>query len=262
MRLKLIACEILYREICAAVARSINQVDVEFMPKGLHDIGQPGMYSRLNETLAAVEETQYDAVLLGYGLCSNGVVGLSARSIPLVLPRAHDCITLFLGDKQRYLDYFHDNPGTYFKTAGWIERGRDLQQNGDLQQHGPESIQDQTGMGQSYEQLVAKYGENNAKFLHEQLCDMTRNYGQITFIETGIEPDERFLDEARQEAARRGWKFDKVRGNLALIQSLVDGDWDSGRFLVVPPGKSVVSSFDEAIVKTDSTPSPSGRGPG
>ena len=46
MRLKLVACEIMYRELCAAVARSVNLVDVEFLPKGLHDIGQAGMSSR------------------------------------------------------------------------------------------------------------------------------------------------------------------------------------------------------------------------
>ena len=40
MRLKLIACEILHRELCAAVARSVNRVDIEFLPKGLHDAGQ------------------------------------------------------------------------------------------------------------------------------------------------------------------------------------------------------------------------------
>ena len=54
MRLKLIACEIFYRELCAAVARSINQVDIEFVPKGLHDIGQAGMSAKLGELLAAV----------------------------------------------------------------------------------------------------------------------------------------------------------------------------------------------------------------
>ena len=78
MRLKLIACEILYRELCAAVARSPNCVDVEFLPKGLHDIGQEGMSSRLEEVLYGVDESQYDAVLFGYGLCSNGLVGLTA----------------------------------------------------------------------------------------------------------------------------------------------------------------------------------------
>ena len=106
MRLKLIACEIMYRELCTAVARSVNLVDVEFLPKGLHDIGQAGMSSRLAEVLAGVDETRYEAILLGYGLCSNGLVGLAARSIPLVVPRAHDCITLFLGSKERYLEYF------------------------------------------------------------------------------------------------------------------------------------------------------------
>ncbi len=40
MRLKLISCEIFYREMCAVVARSPNTVDVEFLPKGLHDIGK------------------------------------------------------------------------------------------------------------------------------------------------------------------------------------------------------------------------------
>ena len=79
MRLKLIACEIFYRELCAAVARSVNQMDIEFLPKGLHDMGQAGMSARLAEVLAAVDETKYEAVLFGYALCSNGLVGLAAR---------------------------------------------------------------------------------------------------------------------------------------------------------------------------------------
>ena len=245
MRLKLIACEILYREVCSVVAGSIHQVDVEFMTKGLHDIGQAGMFARLAETLAAVDETLYDAILLGYGLCSNGVVGLSARRIPLVLPRAHDCITLFLGSKEAYLDYFFDHPGVYFKTTGWIERGVNLDQNA------PDAIHRRSGMTQTYEELVEKYGEDNAKFLYKELCDMTRNYGQITFIETGVEPDERFAQHAREEAAGRGWKFETIRGNLALLKALVDGDWDEQRFLVVPPGHRIAGSYDEGIVKAE-----------
>ena len=44
----------------------------------------------------------------------------------------------------------------------------------------------------SFEALVAKYGEDNARFLHDQLGNMTRNYGKIAFIEMGVEPDDRF----------------------------------------------------------------------
>jgi hypothetical protein len=242
MRLKLISCEIFYREMCAAVARSPNQVDVEFLPKGLHDIGSAPMLDRLQSTLNAVDESQYQAVLFGYALCGMGLAGLTARSKPIVIPRAHDCITLFLGAKERYLDYFNNHPGVYFKTTGWIERGDGLQ---------PLSEQSlrKSWLGYSYEELVAKYGEDNAKYLYEQLCDMTRNYSGLTYIEMGIEPDDRFERQAREQAGERGWKFEKLAGDMTLVRQLVDGPWDDERFLVVPPGGRVAASFDEKIIK-------------
>jgi hypothetical protein len=245
VRLKLIACEIFYRELCAAVARSVNQVDLEFLPKGLHDIGQPGMTSRLQEVLGQVDASIYEAVVFGYGLCSNGLLGLAARDIPLVFPRAHDCITLFLGGKERYLDYFQSHPGVYFQTTGWIERGDNISQ------HNPDSIAQKSGMVQSYDDLVARYGEDNAKFLWEQLCNMTRNYSGIAFIEMGIEPDDRFERRARQRADEQGWKYEKLQGSMALIQDLVDGRWDIDRFLVVPPGHRVAASYDDNVIKVE-----------
>ncbi len=244
-RLKLLACEILYREFCAAVARSVNRVDAEFLPKGLHDLGSPGMNERIAARLAEVDESAYDAILLGYALCSNGLVGLTARRIPLVLPRAHDCITLFLGSKERYLDYFHGNPGAYFKTSGWIERGDELEQLRG------ESIQQRSGLGQSYEELVERYGEDNAKFLYEELSQMTRNYQRITYIAMGIEPDDRFEREARALAEARGWQLDRQSGDMGLIQGLVDGPWPSDTFLTVPPGHRIAASFDDGIVRAE-----------
>jgi hypothetical protein len=245
LRLKLIACEILYRELCAAVARSVNQVDIEFLPKGLHDIGQAGMSQRLAEVLAAVEPGTYDAVLFGYALCSNGIIGLTAPAVPLVIPRAHDCITLFFGSKERYMEYFQSHPGVYFKTSGWLERGENTHQGN------PDSIAHKSGMVQSYEELVAKYGEENAKFLYEQLCNMTRNYSRLTFIEMGIEPDDRFERRAREQAAERGWRYEKLMGDMSLVQALVDGPWDDARFLVVPPGHRVAPRFDEEIIRAE-----------
>ena len=195
MRLKLISCEVFYREMCTAVARSTNQVDIEFPPKGLHDIGCVGMLERVQATLDKVDEREYEAVLFGYGLCNNGLAGLKARSIPIVLPRAHDCITLFLGSKERYLEYFNNNPGVYFKTTGWIERG---EVSGELSQI---TIKHKSGMDYTYTELVEKYGEDNAKYLYDELYDDKRNYSQFTFIEMGIEPDDSFERKTREEAA-------------------------------------------------------------
>ena len=246
MRLKLISCEVFFREMCATVARSPNQVDVEFLPKGLHDIGQVGMSARMQAAVDKVDESMYDAIILGYGLCNNGLAGLTARGIPLVLPRGHDCITMFLGSKERYLDYFNNHPGVYFKTSGWIERG---EATGELSQM---SIQRMAGLDKSYDELVEKYGEDNAQYLYDQLYGY-KNYGQITFIEMGIEMDDRFEKSAMKTAEEKGWQFQKERGNMRLIEKLVNGDWNEDEFLVVQPGHRIVVDYSDPvrIVKTE-----------
>ena len=229
MRLKLIACEVLYREVCAAVSRSVNQVDLEFLPKGLHDRGSGVMCARLQEAVDRVNGDSYEAVALGYARCGNGLAGLVARSRPLVIPRAHDCITLFLGSRERYLDYFHAHPGVYFKTSGWIERGQNLDQQISL----------------DYDDLVERYGEENARYLRWELM---KHYRQFTFIEMGVEPDRRFEEQTRNEAAVRGWEFEKISGDMGLLQRLVDGPWREHEFIVAPPGSRVVARGEDAIL--------------
>jgi len=243
VRLRLVSCEIFYREMCAAVARSPNQVDIEFLPKGLHDIGAAKMLEYLQGALDQVDELKYSAVVFGYALCGTGLAGLTARSIPIVVPRAHDCITLFLGSKERYIDYFQNHPGVYFKTTGWIERGENIAQLG-----AQPSIPDKLGGRRTYEELVAKYGEENASYLYEELGDYKRHYRQLTFIEMGIEPDGGFERRTREEAESRGWKFEKLAGDMSLIRRMVDGPWDDREFLVVPPGWRVVARYDDGII--------------
>jgi hypothetical protein len=245
VKLKLVACEVLYRELCTLVARSPHQVDFAYLPKGLHDIGSSGMVARLQAAVDAADSPGYDALLMGYALCNNGIAGLRARTLPLVIPRGHDCMTLFLGSRQRYQQYFADNPGTYFLTSGWIERG---EATGELRQL---SIASMNGMDMTFEQLVEKYGEENARYLFEQLCDTTRNYRQITFIAMGVEPDSRFEDEAVKKCKERGWTFDKVRGDLSLLERLLNGPWNDEDFLVVQPGYKVVSTYDDRIIATE-----------
>ncbi len=245
MRLKLLSCEIFFREFCSCVARSPHTIDVEFLPKGLHDIGTKPMHERLQAALDRVDEKSYDAILLGYGLCNNGIVGLAARAKPLVVPRAHDCITLFMGSAERYMDYFQNHPGVFFKTTGWIERG---DANGELSQL---ALGKQLGMTQSYEELVEKYGEDNAKYLWEQIGELAKHYHQFTFIEMGIERDQSYEQRTREEAAARNWKFEKVAGDIGMIERFVNGVWDEKEFLVVPPGHRIVPTYNENIVSAE-----------
>ena len=242
MRLKLIACEVLYREICAVVARSPHEIDIEFLPKGLHDLGGAAMLACLQGAVDAADAARYEAILLGYGLCGNGVAGLASRRLPLVIPRVHDCIGLLMGSHDRYSRYFDAHPGVYFRSTGWIERGKDIEQ-ATLQ-----LARDKTGHGYSLQDLVTRYGEDNGRYLFEQLNGYERNYRQLTYIATGLEPDVRFEEQARAEAGRRGWSFESLAGDLRLFAKLTAGDWDEREFLVVPPGWRVRADYEGGII--------------
>jgi hypothetical protein len=246
MKLKLISCEIFYREMCAAVASSPHRVDIEFLPKGLHDLPSDEMTSRVQAVIDALPEGVYDAILLGYGLCSNGLAGITARHCPLILPRAHDCITLFLGSRQRYRDYFDSHPGTYFLTSGWIERGETTGELAEL------SVQKQLGMNLSMQELIEQYGKDNAEYLYETLCNGTKNYNRFAWIPMGVEPAA-FEQTARDLATERGWQFEPVQGDMRLIDQLVNGDWDKEAFLKILPGHSIKASHNNLIVE-DSPP--------
>jgi hypothetical protein len=154
-------------------------------------------------------------------------------------------MTLFFGSRDRYMQYFQDHPGTYFLTSGWIERG---EASGDLRQL---SIQNRNGMDMTLEQLVAKYGEENGRYLYNELCDQTKHYRQITYIEMGIEPDDRFRRTAEERAREHGWQFDAARGEMPLIEHLVNGAWDDKDFLVVPPGHRIVVTYDDRIIRAE-----------
>ena len=242
MRLKLISCEVLYREMCDAVAGSPHQVDVEFLPKGLHDLGFSTMRKRLQDTVDATDPEKYDAILLGYALCGNGTVGLAARALPLVIPRAHDCIALLMGGRERYQNYFEQNRGVYFRSTGWLERGEDLEQDT------LRVVRNRTGAGQTLEALVSKYGQENGEYLFQQLNAYQRAYRQLTYIATGLEPDDSFEEKARDEAARRGWRFERIAGDLSLFERLLAGDWNEEEFLIIPPGWRVTATYGTDIL--------------
>lgn len=240
MRYKLIGCEILYRELCYCAALSQNIVDLEFMPKGLHDLGEKGMSERLQAEIDRVDPQRYQAVLLAYGLCNNGIRGLHSP-LPLVVPRAHDCITLLLGSKDRYIEVFNANPGTYFKSTGWIERDEPAEGG----------ISQQLGLRKSYEDYVREYGEDNARYLMEVLGDGLRNYSAFAYISVDFGNFKGYEKRTAEEAGERGWSYQKLQGNLSLLKRLVDGPWDGENFLVVPAGKTLAPSNDVSVIRLE-----------
>jgi len=241
---QVLACEVLFREICYEAAQSPNIIDLQLNRFGLHDIGTEKMLSQLQEQIDSVQGKGLDAVLIGYGLCNNGTAGLTARDVPVVMPRAHDCITLLLGSKEKYQSEFEREPGTYYKSSGWLEH------------HNPADVDEGhvmkgLGFGMSYEEMVEKYGEDNAKYLQETMGGLgsyRENYTRMVYIDTGLGPREELIEETRRQAEQNGWRLEVMEGSRSLVKRMLWGEWDESDFLVIPPGLTVKACHNGGIV--------------
>jgi len=226
-----IACHVLWRELCYFAALSPNSCTFDFLRQGLHNT--PEILRK--ELQAAIDRTTppCDAILIGYGLCSNGLEGITARNIPLVAVRAHDCITFLLGSKERYRAYFDAHPGTYWYSPGWIESSS---------MPGPERV------SHLLAEYTEKYGADNAQYLMQMEQAWMNEYSNAAYIDLGFGDNERFRAYTRDCAQWLGWHFDELTGDPSLIQRLFSGQWNSSDFLIVPPGHVIAASHDDTIL--------------
>lgn len=226
------------REAYFCAARSKNVVDIVLMEQGLHDEPEK-LCSEVQKALdntCDIQGRPYDALLLGYGLCSNGVVGLSAK-IPIVAPRGHDCITLLLGSKDKYQEYFDSHRGVYWYSPGWIESGKQPSK-------------------ERYEKMLKeykeKYGDDNAQYLMEVERKWIKEYDWATYIDWGFVDSDEYKDYTKRCAEFLHWNYDELKGSPVLMQKLVDGDWHNSEFLVVKPGRKISEDLtNDGIIKAE-----------
>ena len=240
MKLKCLACDVLARPLYLSAAHSPHIVDIELFPRGLHNT--PGrLRGRLQERIDAAAGQGYDAIVMAYGLCGHATAGLTAREKPVVVPRAHDCITIFLGGRERYNDQFEQQPGTYWYALDYVER--------DDGSGGNMGMGAGTGTeGQSvYEEYVEKYGKDNADYLMQVMGQWQAHYKRAAYIDMGVGDGSRVENIARSDASQRGWIFEKITGDMVLVRRLLFGDWERD-FLVLEPGQSLKMTFDENVI--------------
>ena len=232
--LAVITCAVLEDEIGHFAARSPRVRRVEMLEQGLHN--EPDrLRVELQRAVDAVEaDPRIGAIVLGYGLCSRGVEGVTTRRCRLVVARAHDCITLLLGSKQRYADYVARHPGTYWYSPGW---------NRHHLPPGPERYE------RYYEQYRRKYGEDNAQFLMEAEQQWFTTYSRATYVDLTVGATDEDVAYTRRCADWLKWEFDRVAGDPALIEALLGGEWDADRFCVLQPGQTVRMTADERVIE-------------
>ena len=246
MRILCLGCEVVARPLYLCAAHSPHIVDIRLFQRGLHN-DPADLYARLQTEIDSVagadaaDGKRYDAIVMAYGLCGKATAGLIAREVPLVIPRAHDCITLFLGSRERYQDQFENFPGTYWYALDYVER--------DDGSGGPLALGSgsETDLNAVHDEYVRKYGQDNADYLMEVMGAWQQHYQRAALIDMGVGDIAAVEARAQADAARRGWTFDRIAGDVVLIHRLLAGDWD-GDFLVVEPGEQVHMSYDASVI--------------
>jgi hypothetical protein len=231
----IILCQVLQLEIEHFAAGADHIVRIVCLEQGLHN--EPNkLRAQVQRVVEQIEqETTAEAIVLGYGLCSRGTEGIRTTRCALVIPRAHDCITLLLGDRERYSRYVAEHPGTYWYSPGWIKH------------HLPPGPARHEAM---YREYCEKYGEDNARFLIETEQQWHANYDRATYVDVaGIGTTSEDVEFTRKCADWLGWKFDRQCGAPDLIRALVLGPWDADRLVVIQPGETIRLTGDQRVME-------------
>ena len=213
-RYKIIACMTVAEELNGLIPEGSKTTFLEF-----------GLHSYPDKLKASVQEEidrtdGVDAILLGYGMCSMSILGVSSQKHHLVIPRQHDCIGIFLGSGKKYKEQVYSNPGTYYLTKGWINHGGD-----------PYKV---------YKRWRDIYGDERAKFL---LNKTIGNYTRLAYIETGREDQTEFINYAQTAARELDLRFERIKGNRFILEKMLAGDWDDDFVIVEPGDKPTIYDF-------------------
>lgn len=247
-RCKVLACRIFQRELSLLAAQCPNVLDITYMRQDLHmdpnrlrealqkeiDLIESGGDVHTNQK--GFEETE--AILLAYGLCSNALAGIRSSRFPLVIPRAHDCITHFMGSKEKYADYFEQVKGSFYYTQGWLDLGLEIGQ-ADLERKRSEYMERFDG------------DEDAVEYLLEMDRSMLKNYRYITYITWPGLPNEHGMAHAARCAEKAGLELLTYEGSPKLMEDLVNGNWNEADFLILQPGQTLQPSYDGMVIKSE-----------
>lgn len=203
----IIACGSIRSELENAREKSGIDVTLIFMPQNFHRKPEkmtPFLQERINR-----ESEKGKMVILGYGLCSGGTAGLKAPEYGLVIPKIHDCISMYLGSNAEYKRIFKHYPGTYFLTRNWIDNQLDPK-------------------GLVNNEYTKRVGYEMAK---EAMETELKNYKYIAYIDTTGSKTDKYRNIAKENARIFNKEFIELKGSDKFFISLLKGPYDNENFL-------------------------------
>lgn len=221
--LVVIACQVFQSLIETYLPEGMAKL-VTFKDYGLHRVPDKLTWS-IQAEIDSIKDPSL--IMLGYGLCGNGLKGIKSRAHTLLIPRTDDCIAILLGSYKKYMQEFDATPGTYYLTKGWLESG--------------------SNPLQEYQEIVAKYGEKDATWIMDQ---QYQHYERVAFVAHNQEDLEKYRPKAMEVAEyckRWGMRYEEILGSDIYIRRLIEIASSPGKsdadFLVIPPGSEVTQDM-------------------
>ncbi len=219
----LIACGSLYHEF-ESLIREEQPVQIHYLDTDLHRT--PAMIPAAIQKKIDEITHECSTIILGYGLCSNGVVGVTAEKSTLIIPRVHDCLDLFLGFVGKGKSRLDSNTGLHCLTHYYLTPGTLLNQKD------PFSIM--------VNEYTPKMGE---KFAQWGMKEELKHYTHFALINTPRSEMSEILKKARANADFFKMELIEIPGDLAFLDKILYGPHDVEFFIHVPPGETIEQSM-------------------
>lgn len=190
---------------------------ITFFDYGLHAVPK-NLRQTIQQAIDNIEPPSL--IVLGYGLCGNGLDRINAGKHFLLIPRTDDCIAILLGSYQAYRREMDKEPGTYYLSKGWLEAGTNP-----------------LAESRTYEQ---KYGAETATFLMDT---QYHRYRRLMLVARNASELETYRPQAQEVAAycaRWGMRYEELLGSddylRRLVEIAINSDQAGDDFLLIPPG--------------------------
>lgn len=196
---------------------------IEFLDYGLHRV-PARLTATVQDVIDGVEEPSL--IVLGYGLCGNGLNTIKAGPHTLLIPRADDCIAILLGSYKRYIREFESEPGTYYLTKGWLESGSDPLRE--------------------YREYSEKYSAEDAQWIMDTQYQHYRRLVLVAHSEEDLVKYRPRALEVAEYCKRWNMTYEEILGSDIYVRRLIEIAADieraDGEFVVVPPGGELKQS--------------------
>ena len=210
-----VACRSIEREL-GALLDEYEGVEIRYLDQNLHLT--PERMPGLIQEQVDLSSGYATYIVLGYGLCSMGIVGVEAVKQDLFVPRCHDCVGLFLGSPGAYSQAFSERPGTYYLTPGWISEKKDP-------------------LGLIENDYAPRMGREKAVWaMKEQL----KHYTHISLIQTGLSDMARIRRRAKENAEFFQKEYEEIPAtSLEYFRKILGGPYGDDYFFRIRPGEKI-----------------------